>query len=162
MMKLLVLAGALAMAMVLPGCGTDERERLITQALDQLDSAANNLSTIKDNVVKWEKEKKETDKPKLLKNAVEATVALSKNAKDLQYIKGMADKLETGTPETRKEYVDKYRDRFASAIENVNKERIALTEAIARAERKEKAPLAELKVSLQRAQGDFENLVKQR
>src|SRR5260370_8059273 len=141
MMKLLVLAGALAMAMVLPGCGTDERERLITQALDQLDSAANNLSTIKDNVVKWEKEKKETDKPKLLKNAVEATVALSKNAKDLQYIKGMADKLETGTPETRKEYVDKYRNRFASAIENVTKQPIPLPEPIARAEGREKAPL---------------------
>jgi hypothetical protein len=160
MKKLLLLAGALAI--FLPGCGTDEREQLITSALDQINSAASNMTAIKDNVVKWEKEKKETEKNKLLKNAVDGTTALTKNAQFFQAIKGKADKLEPGTPESRKELVDKYRDRFALAIENANKERIALNDAIAKAEKKDKASLAELKISLQKAQGDFENLVKQR
>lgn len=160
MKKLFLLAGVLAIS--LPGCGTDEREQLISSALDQINSATSNMAAIKDNVVKWEKEKKDTEKAKLLKNAVDGTTALTKNAQFFQAIKGKADKLEPGTPEARKELVDKYRDRFASAIESANKERLALNDAIAKAEKKDKSSLAELKVSLQKAQGDFENLVKQR
>ena len=160
MTKFLLLAGALAI--FLPGCGTDERERLISSALDQINSAASNMSAIKENVLKWEKEKKESEKTKLLKNAVDQTAALTKNAQFFQAIKGQADKLEPGTPETRKELVDKYRDRFATAIDNANKERIALNDAIAKAEKTNKTALSDLKINLQKAQGDFENLVKQR
>lgn len=160
MKKLLLLAGVLAF--FLPGCGTDERERLISSAKDEIDKAASNMASIKDNIVKWEKEKKVTEKTKLLKNAVDGTAALTKNAQVFQAIKGQADRLEPGTPDSRKELVDKWRDRFATAIDNVNKERIALNDTIARAEKINKADLAELKISLQKAQGDFENLVKQR
>ncbi len=169
MKNVLLPAAALAMAIILPGCGSDEREQLIKSALVQIDSAKENMALIRDYVVKWENEKKEEEKTKLLKNAVELAGgvkdrlgALSKNALVFQNIKTQADKLEAGTPEDRKALVDKYRDRFASAIESANKERILLNEAIARAEKKEKGPLAELKISLQKAQGDFENLVKQR
>jgi len=159
MKKVLLFAGALVF--FLPGCGTDDRERLISDALEEIGKAAGNMAAIKDNIVKWEKANA-SEKPKLLKSAMDATQALSKNALMFQLIKGQADKLDPGTPESRKELVEKYRDRFASAIENANKERIALNEAIARAEKKEKAPLADLKISLQKAQGDFENIVKQR
>jgi len=159
MKKVMLFVGVLAL--LLPGCGTDERERLIADALDQINSAATNMATIRDNIVKWEKAK-ESERPKLLKSAIDGTQALSKNALAFQLIKGQADKLEPGTLESRKELADKYRERFAAAIENANKERIALNEAIARAEKKEKAPLVDLKISLQKAQGDFENLVKQR
>jgi len=159
MKKVLLFAGALVL--FLPGCGTDDRERLISDALEEIGKAAGNMAAIKDNIVKWEKANA-SEKPKLLKSAMDATQALSKNALMFQVIKGQADKLDPGAPESRKELVDKYRDRFASAIENANKERIALNEAIARAEKKEKAPLADLKISLQKAQGDFENIVKQR
>jgi hypothetical protein len=159
MKKVLLFAGALVL--FLPGCGTDEREKLIADALEEINKASGNMATIKENIVKWEKANV-SEKPKLLKSAMDATQALKKNALIFQLIKGQADKLEPGTPESRKELVEKYRDRFASAIESANKERIALNEAIARAEKKEKAPLADLKISLQQAQGDFENIVKQR
>jgi hypothetical protein len=161
MKKMMGLAGVLSLAVILPGCGTDEREQYISAALDQIKSASDNMSAIKDSVVNWEKAKG-NEKNKHLKNALESVTALTKNAQNFQSIKGRADKLEPPTPEARKELVDKYRDRFASAIENANKERVALNEAIARAEKKDKTSLAELKISLQKAQGDFENLVKQR
>jgi hypothetical protein len=161
MKKLIGLASVMIVALTLPGCGTDEREQLISSALDQINSAATNMAAIKDNVVKWEKAK-DNEKPKLLKNALESVTALSKNAQMFQLIKGKADKLEPLSPEDRKGFVDKYRDRFASAIENANKERVALNDAIARAEKKEKTSLSDLKINLQKAQGDFENLDKQR
>jgi hypothetical protein len=161
MKKLMLLVGVLALC--LSGCGSDERDQLISSAKDEIDKAGSNLDTIRENVQKWEKEKKETEKANLLKNAVNATAALSKNAQMFQAIKGRADRLEPSTPEQRKELVDKYRDRFASAIDEVNKKRIALNKTIAEAEKlPERAALAELKISLQKAQGDFENLVKQR
>jgi len=161
MKKLFGFASVLSMAMFLPGCGTDEREQYISTALDQINSAATNMAAVKDNVVKWEKAK-DNEKAKLLKNAKDSVDALTKNAQNFQSIKGRADKLERPTPDEQKALVDKYRDRLASAIDNANKESMALNEAIARAEKKDKNSLADLKVSLQKAQGDFENLVKQR
>ena len=161
MKKLFGFVSVLSMAMILPGCGTDEREQYISTALDQIKSAADNMAAIKDSIGKWEKAK-DNEKAKFLKNAQDSVTALVKNAQMFQAIKGKADKLERPTPDEQKALVDKYRDRFASAIENANKESMALNEAIARAEKKDKNSLADLKISLQKAQGDFENMVKQR
>ena len=157
MKKLWILSGILALC--LPGCGSDEREQLINKSIDQLNNAASNMATIKENIVKWEKGK-ENEKSKLLDIAEKSTVELQKSAKKLQEIKQQADKLEAPAPEDRKAFVDKFRDRYASAIEKVEKERIALNEVIARADKNHKGSLATLKSKLQQIQGDFENLVK--
>jgi uncharacterized lipoprotein YehR (DUF1307 family) len=160
-MKMLwILAAALALA--LTGCGGDERERLINRAIDQLTNAQTHMAAIKDSVLKWEKEKKQQEKLRLLQSAKDAAKAFRKTAKEFQKIKQEADKLDASTPEDRKTYVEKFRERFAQAIENVDKERLALNAAIARAEKTAKGQLAELKSSLRDAQGDFESLAKQR
>jgi hypothetical protein len=163
-MKKLVVVGSL-LSLVLTGCSSDEREGQISKTISELNKAASSLGNIRDNVEKWEKETKDSEKNRFLKQAMDGTETLKSVAQQLQLIKQTTDKLEPATKEQKEEYAQKHRNALGSALNNVNKEQTALNEALTRAEaanRNLAGALGELKQKLQLAQGEFEVLTKTR
>jgi hypothetical protein len=164
MKKLTVLAGAFCTALLLAGCSSDVREALIDGTIGSMNKAASSLTGIKDNVDKWDKEKKETDKNALLKKAIEGTNSLRTAAQGLLRVKQEAMQLEPATKEQREEYRKKYQERIAAATESVSRAQDGLNQALVNAEKNhpdQKTALTELKQKLQLAQAEFELQAKQ-
>ena len=165
MKKLVALGSTFFLVLALSGCSSDQREAQISKTIGELNKAASSITNIKENVDKWDKESKDAEKTKYLKQAIEGTNTLKKIAQELQAIKQTTETLEPATKEQKEEYAEKYRAQLGSAINRVNQEQTALNEAMIRAEtahRDMANALGELKQKLQLAQGEFEVLTKQR
>lgn len=159
MRKALWLSCSLAMVLGLMGCGSDAREVQVSKTLKQLEDAANNVGRIKAKVEAWEKEPQKTQ---LLKDAVDDTEGLKKNGQALQEIKQENERLEPPSKEEKEEFAKGYRNKLTGAVDRLNKEQIALNQALARAEKINKAALAELNDKLRLAQREFEVLTRPR
>jgi hypothetical protein len=164
MKKLIVPSGTFCLTLMVMGCSSDVRESLIARTRDNMTKAASNLSSIKENLEKWDKEKKEADKNALMKKAVEGTNNLRNVAQDLLRIKQETKQLEPATREQRDEYRQKYQASLASAAQRVLKEQEGLNQALVNAEKNhpdQKVALTELRQKLHLAQAEFELQAKQ-
>jgi len=164
MKKLIALVGTLGMALTFTGCGSDVREAVIAHAIESMNKAASGLGGIRENVEKWDKEKKDTEKTALLKKAVEGTSSLHTAAQGLQRVKQETLQLEPTPKEQREEYRTKYQDSIGKAVQRVKTEQDALNQALSQAEKNhpdQKTALTELKQKLQLAQAEFEMQAKQ-
>jgi hypothetical protein len=164
MKKLLVLAGTLCVTLTVCGCGSDLREDLINGTTESMNKASSTLVAIKENVEKWDKEKRDNEKTALLKKAAESTKSLHSAAQGLQRVREEAARLKPATDEVRDDYREKFKKNIAAAVERLDKETKGLNQALLQAEKNhpdQKAALTELKQKLQLAQAEFERQAKQ-
>jgi hypothetical protein len=164
MKKLIVLACTFFLALTVAGCGGDQRADLIGRVLTNVNKASTSMTTIKENLEKLDKEKKDTDKAALVKKAIEGTNTLAAAAKELHQIKQESLTIEPASKEQIEEYRDKQRDAIRAAVKRVSEAQTAMNAALVHAEKNhpdQKNGLTELRQKLHVAQAEFELQVKQ-
>lgn len=158
--RTLWLSCAACMCLVLVGCGSDQRETLVSEAVKQMNEASGNMVSIRQSVEKWEKEPKE--KTKYLKAAGEAAERLKKNGQSFQFIKQQAEKLEALTQQEKDDLAKSFSKNLRGALDSVAKEMTALNATMARVEKTDKTSISDLREKLRQAQSEFEVLSRQR
>lgn len=164
MRKWFVFAGALLLCAMV-GCGGDNREQWLIEALKTLSTARDEVRQIKKNVedeVAKAKDKKELSADQF-KAAFAVTEELKKRGATLLDIKRNIDAPKNKiTQEEREQFAQKYRGELQQMINDLTAEQKALDEALRKAEEINPQAVADLKKKLREAQGMFELVAKQR
>jgi len=156
--------GAL-LTLSLAGCSPDPREGAIGGGLGNVEAASADLSAIKDEINKAVK-KSQKDNVKLtaadFKDALTAVEHLKDDGKKLAEIRNnQADALPPISAEEKEDYVKRYQDRLTSAIDDLQKNKKALNEALVEAETVNRQAVVELRKKIREAEGEFEALARQ-
>jgi PBP1b-binding outer membrane lipoprotein LpoB len=162
MKRVLMLVGALLMAMTIMGCASDPREGLVDATAGDVETAATKVTNIKLKIEEAVK-KTETGKTPDFKEAILEVEALKRIAKEMQDFKIKADALkDKTTEEERKDLADKIKTRLNNAMERVAKAKKELNETMAAVEAQHKDALKTVREKLIEADGEFEAISRQR
>jgi ribosome recycling factor len=162
MKRVLVLMGALLIAVAVPGCGSDPREGLVDATAGDVETAATKVTNIRMKIEDAVK-KTEAGKTPDFKEALLEVDALKRIAKEMQEFKIKADALkDKTTEEERKDLADKIKPRLNNAIERVAKAKKELNETMAAVEAQHKDALKTVREKLAEADGEFEAISRAR
>ncbi len=166
MLRALAFASMLVVAAGLAGCGSDQRENLISDVNKIMDSATSKLRQVKESLSDALKKEKVAEVNKELDNAIAAADKIKEDGKALleldRRIKQATEKKPLSKEEIE-EFKEKYRPQLERAVENLDKEQRAVEVKLTEVEAKHsgaREKILDLRKKLREAQADFETIAK--
>ena len=152
------------MPLMLASCASDPREAKITAVIGFVNTAATEITAIKDTVSSAIKkaENKKLDGAEL-KKALPSIENLKNLTKEMQKTKQQIGDLSASTPkEDRDKLAETFRPKLSAAMARLDEERRALEKTVLEAEALDSESVKDLRSKLTEAEGNFVMLARQR
>lgn len=152
---------ALLPSVLLVGCGSNPREALSNQAINQIGNAASKVDAIR-VAIEDARKKTEADKTPNFEEAIKEVENLKTAGQEMKDLKNRADAMDKtpATDEEKRELAAKIKKRLNVELTRMYDARKSLNETIAAVEKDHKDALKTLRAKLAEVDGEFEAISK--